>query len=316
MLFKNYPKSSPKSPIEIPLPTVAAAPAPSPLSRSGPACPVCEFAHTSPFRVVDGLDYFECLGCELIFAAPEALRAVEEGRFKRAYDESYWAREDHSAWQRSHGAALARIAEVFLYTRRPIRRFLDIGTGPGYLLDALSTYLPASKDLFWGVELFPPERHTSHPNFRHCGVADLEGRFDAGLCMEVVEHMTPRQVRRLGEDLAGVSEPDALYLFNTGMPRFVKSSDPDYLDPYRRGHVVSYSVKGLQALFQPAGFVVRPLRGKDWACVVEYRPTFSGQDLVDERIWTPDPSNARALKDPKMGELLYVLGLDAARAYR
>jgi len=283
---------------------------------SGPPCPVCEFPSSAPFRVVDDVEYFECLDCGSIVAAPDVLKAVEEGRFPRNYDERYWANEDRSAWQRSHGASLARVAEVFLYARRPIRRFLDIGSGPGYLLDALSTYLPGSKNLFWGVELFPPERHTAHPNFRHCGVGDLEGRFDAGLCMEVVEHMTPGQVRRLAQDLAKVSEPDAIYLINTGMPPYVKSSDPKYLDPYRRGHVVSYSLKGLQALFVPAGFVVRPLRGKDWACVVEYRPTVTGQDLVDERIWTPEPSNVRALKDPTMGEVLYVLGLDAARAYQ
>jgi SAM-dependent methyltransferase len=224
--------------------------------------------------------------------------------------------EDRAAWSRSHGPSLARVAEVFLYARRPIRRFLDVGCGPGYLLDALAAYLPASKDLFWGVELFPPAVHSAHPHYRRGGVAELDGVFDAGICMEVVEHMTPAQVRGLARDLAAVSAPDSLYLINTGMPAFVKTMAPDYLDPYRRGHIVSYSVKGIDALFAPAGFVTRRLEGKDWACLIEFRPTRTERKNVAERIWSPEPSNARALRDPQMGELLYVLGIDTARAYR
>lgn len=285
-------------------------------SLSLAVCPVCAALNSALFRVVEGVEFLECRACNCIFASSEVLAAVEEDRFARSYDATYWAREDRSAWARSHGPALARVAEVFLYARRPIRRFLDIGTGPGYLLDALSTYLPASKELFWGVERYPPERRSAHPNYRTCGLAELDGRFDAGLCMEVVEHMTPSQVAQLAQELAGVSEPNALYLINTGMPDHVKSSDPDYLDPFRRGHIMSYSVKGLAALFGPAGFAVRPLRGKDWACIAEFRPNTDRADPFEDRIWTASPDNVRALKDPIMGELLYIVGLDAARAYR
>ena len=283
---------------------------------SGPACPICRSPKSSPFKIVEGLTYFECAGCESIFVEPDILRAIEEGHFVRPYDEAYWASEDRAAWWRSYGPSLARVAEVFLCARRPIRRFLDVGCGPGYLLDALATYLPASKDLFWGVELFPPERHSAHPHYVRGGVADLEGVFDAGICMEVVEHMTPTQVRSLAKDLAAVSAPDSLYIINTGMPAFVKTTAPDYLDPYQRGHIVSYSVKGLEALFAPEGFATHKLAGKDWACLIEFRPTQTERKSVANRIWNPEPSNARALHDPQMGELLYVLGLDTARAYR
>jgi hypothetical protein len=234
----------------------------------------------------------------------------------RKYDANYWLREDNAAWQRSYGAGLARVAELFLYARRPIRRFVDVGSGPGYLLDALGVYLPASEGLFWAVELFPPERRTQHAQYVVGGLADLEGTFDAGLCMEVVEHLTPKMLRQLAKELAAKSGPDSIYLINTGMDKFVRGGNLNYLDPYVRGHIVSYSLKGMRCLFEPEGFSVLELPGKDWACLLEYRPSQPQQGSVDNRIWTPVEENRAVLHDSKMGNLMYVLGIDTARAYK
>jgi hypothetical protein len=72
----------------------------------------------------------------------------------------------------------------------------------------------------------------------------LESTFDAGVCIEVIEHLTPATLRTLVAQLAGRSRPGSLYLFNSGQPAFVEQEDPAYLDPHGRGHVVSYSIAG------------------------------------------------------------------------
>lgn len=279
-------------------------------------CPVCRGAEADVYTLIDRVPYFSCHSCGSLFADPAILRKMDRGVFIRKYDARYWAKEDAAARERSFGAALARVAELFLYARRPIRRFIDIGSGPGYLLDALARYLPASDGLFWGVELFPPEARTRHRNYVVGGLADMEGPFDAGLCMEVVEHLTPTMVRGLAKDLAAKSAPNSLFLINTGMAKFVRDGNTSYLDPYIRGHVVSYSLEGLREIFGPEGFDVLPLPGKDWACLLEYRPEPREEKPVDERIWSPVEDNRRALHDPEMGNLMYIVGMDAARAYK
>jgi hypothetical protein len=279
----------------------------------GELCSICKGA-LAPYREAGGVAYFECAGCGSLLAERSALDALDGGSFPRRYDESYWDSELGAARERAYGPALARVSEMLLYARRPVRRFLDVGSGPGFLLDALATYLPASKAIFWGVETYPPPTHTSNPRYVVGSIDSLPGTFDAGLCMEVVEHLTPRMVSSLGSSLATLSELDSIFLFNTALPAFVKSADPGYLDPYVRGHVASYSLKAMGVLLSPFGFRVSPLRGKDWAYVVEYRPT-SAEAPMEDRIWTALPENKQILADPEMGSVLYLLGLDAARAY-
>lgn len=278
----------------------------------GEQCSICR-GPLAAYREVSGVAYFECGQCGSLLADRSVLDAVDAGSFERPYDESYWRSELAAARERAYGAALARVSETLLYARRPVRRFLDLGSGPGFLLDALSTYLPVSRDVFWGVETYPPREHTSHPQYVVGSIDSLRGKFDAGLCMEVVEHLTPAMVSSLGLSLSKVSEPDSLFLFNTALPAFVKTDSPDYLDPYGRGHIASYSLEGMGILLSPFGFRVWPLPGKDWAYLVEYRPTSQAAPI--DRIWSAPPENKNILIDPEMGSVLYVLGLDTARAY-
>jgi hypothetical protein len=220
-----------------------------------------------------------------------------------------------SARERSYGTSLARVAEVILYARRPIRRFLDIGTGPGYLLDALSAYLPTSADRFHGIELFPPKEATSHQNFHVGEIASLKDRFDAGSCIEVIEHLTPTMLRGLLSQLAAKSEDDAIYVVNTGLPEYVNHEDRGYMDPTRRGHIVSYGLRGVSRLAEPLGFRVIPIPGKTWAFCLEFNSTQLDRHSIQDRIWSPVPENKAMLHDSRMGSLLYVLALDTARAY-
>jgi hypothetical protein len=220
-----------------------------------------------------------------------------------------------SSRERSFGSSIARVAESILFARRPIEKYLDIGSGPGYLLDALSFYLPTSKEKFFGVERYPPPAYTNNKNFIVGKICDMGSMFDAGCCIEVIEHLTPAMASSLFEELAIVSNPGALYIFNTCLPEYVSKHDPKYMYPIHRGHIVSYSLKAISLLSGKYGFEVKEVEGKGWAYIVEYKPTEPSQGRVVDRIWRPMPENKSILQDPISGSVCYSLGIEAARAY-
>jgi SAM-dependent methyltransferase len=281
-------------------------------------CPCCAWAELAHLRDVDSFPYFQCRRCEAIFIAPEHLDEIDAGRELRRYDLDYWTEELPAARERAYGSSLARMAEALYYARRPIRRFLDVGSGPGFFLDAVAKYLPRSAHVFYGVEKFPPpaDRRTVSPRFLVGDLSDLELTFDGGICVEVAEHLTPNMLRGLVTQLGGVSTEGALYVFNTGMPAYVLHEDPAYLDPVRRGHVASYSVRSLEYLLEGTGFSAFPIRGKTWAFVLEYRSSAEPGSDVTDRVWSPLAENLAILDDAEMGTVLRVLGRETVLAYR
>lgn len=140
--------------------------------------------------------------------------------------------------------------------------------------------------------------------------------FDAGCCIEVIEHLTPRMLESLVEQLAARSRNGSLYYFGSGQPAYVKTEDPEYLDPYRRGHIVAYAINGLEKIFQKYGFTIIPLPGRAWAFLAEFRRSErpSADELLS-RIWTALSENVQRLKDPEFGPLMYHIGIESARCY-
>lgn len=275
-------------------------------------CPVCVSQESGePFRVVDGFDYYSCNHCGSLFIEPGKLQAMDGGEVLRTYDQDYWREELRSARERSRSDGLVRSGEAILYARRPVKRFLDVGAGPGYLLDELSALLPARPDLFHAVEMFPPAEHTAHPNYRIGDAGSLTERFDAGVCVEVVEHLTPSMLKSVASSIARISNPDALWLFNTGMPDYVRHEDPGYLDPLGRGHIVSYGLIGLKHIFEPLGFRVSGLPGKSFAFIAEYQPTTDAPDFT-QRFYHPLDENKALLQE---GGIFYIAAFESARSY-
>jgi SAM-dependent methyltransferase len=280
-------------------------------------CPCCDRRRVRTFSQRSGFQYFACSDCAAIFIDPEVLAKIEDGRSLVRYDDAYWAAELPAARERASGPCLARAAEALYYCRIPVTRFLDIGTGPGYFLDAVERYLPTSAGLFYGVEKFPPpvDQRSSSKRYIVGDLGELDPRFDAGICVEVLEHLTPKMVRKLFTDLAHVATPGAMFLFNTGLPDYVIHEDPAYLDPLVRGHIVSYSVKSLRRLLAGLPFTIRPIRGKTWAFCAELDPSGDWAEDVSQRIWSPRPENVAILDDPIMGSVLKILGRETVAAY-
>lgn len=274
------------------------------------ACPVCETGRSRWHASIDGYEYFHCGDCGSLHIDSATLDAIDAGSSTRKYDETYWVEELRSARERAGGESLVRAAEAILYARRRVQRFLDVGTGPGYLLDALARQFPGHASVFHGVELFPPEEHSENPHYFIGSPGDLKGRFDAGVCVEVVEHLTPKMLRELARGLARISAPDSLWLFNTGMPDLVLTQDPGYLDPLRRGHIVSYGLPGIEHIFEPLGFRVSPVPGKNYAWLAEFQPTEASPDF-EWRIQNPLAENRKLLEE---SGLMFQAAFESARA--
>jgi GT2 family glycosyltransferase/SAM-dependent methyltransferase len=253
-----------------------------------------------------------------MFADPEFTRRVETGEVVN-YQSAYWDSEITAADERCFGTSVIRVAEVFRMCRIPIRRFIDIGSGTGALLDALDRLMPELSSVFWGIEAFPPsaERHSRHPNYRIGTLADLSGTFDAGICVEVIEHLSPDTLRRLAAELAQRATPGALFLFNSGQPGFVENHDPGYLDPLGRGHIASYSIAGAAHIFNSCGFNIIALPGRDWAFLAEYTAdrTAVDRDALFQRLWHPRRENIELLQSARFGPLIIGIGLEASRCY-
>lgn len=267
--------------------------------------------------VVDGVDYFQCSQCQTILAAGDFLRGAETGSV-RPYDDSYWKNELAAARDRCFGSSISRVAEVFYFARRPIKRFLDISSGAGFLLDALAELMPETRSTFWGIEPFPPpaEMQSKHENYKVGFLSSLEGSFDGGVCIEVIEHLTPNILRSMIADLATLSAPGAIYYFNSAQPSFVIERDKGYLDPHRRGHIASYSTAGLAPLFAEQGFTLHPFPGRDWGFLAEFgtvAPLTSETALT--RLWTPLRENTDLLKKGRFGHFVLAAGLEGARCY-
>jgi len=280
-------------------------------------CPACAIGTLHSLRQVEQVDYLRCDGCGTILAERGFLERTMAGN-ARTYDSTYWANELSATEERGYGASLIRLAEVFLYARRPIRRFLDVSCGAGTLLDASAELMPEIAHTFWGIEPFPPplEYRSPHPQYRQGFLCDLEGRFDGGTCIEVIEHLPPPILKRLLADLAAVSEPGALWYFNSAQPDFVLRDDPGYLDPYQRGHIASYSIEAMRHIAGAAGFTVHALPGRDWAFLLEYgvHPPQDSTALL-ARLWTMLPENRATLESAKFGRLLLAAGVEGARCY-
>lgn len=280
-------------------------------------CLVCNNKKVSFFKTVNVIKYFECIDCSSLFAEPEFVYQLQLNNSH--YDDSYWENETLASRERCFGSSINRVCEVFFYSRIPIIRFIDIGAGPGYLLDALSVLAPNYKNLFYGCELFPPpiQFRTQHENYKIGSVSDLEGKFSAGVCIEVIEHLPPNILKELISQLADVAEDGAIFYFNSAQPTFVKNVDPNYLDPLVRGHIVSYSLKGLRKIFAEYGFTLIELPGRDWCFLAEYKSKSGliGSEGLLTRLWTALPENTTVLKENGFGPLMHSIGLESARCY-
>lgn len=275
-----------------------------------PNCPVCETGESLPYTTIDGFAYLRCSSCGSLHIESSVLERMDAGETIRLYDETYWWEELKGARERAAGDGLVRSAEAILYSRRPVRRFLDVGAGPGFLLDSLGKQLPGYAHIFHGVELYPPQERSSHVNYFAGRLADLNSKFDGGVCIEVIEHLTPGMLAALAASLARISNIEALWLFNTGMSDFVMNEDPAYLDPLHRGHIVSYSLAGVTHIFEPHGFTIRALPGKSFAFVAEYQSPPDSPDF-EYRMYHPLAENKQLLEQSC---LLYLAAFEAARS--
>ena len=72
--------------------------------------------------------------------------------------------------------------------------------------------------------------------------------------IEVIEHLTPNMLKDMLLQLSKISNKGSLYIFNTGVPEYVLNEDFNYLDPTRRGHIVSYFTNAIRSITNNMNF--------------------------------------------------------------
>lgn len=282
------------------------------------ACPLCnKKSNLSVVKKLNEFSYRHCTDCDFIFIDNTVLAEIDNGKQVFQYQQEYWREELEAAKERSWGSAIARMSECLHYCKIPINRFIDIGTGPGYFLDAIDHFLPNSSDKFYGWEIFPPgkEFQTTHANYITHDLTGINIKFQAGLCMEVIEHITPKQVYDLMRNLRDKIDECACFIFNTGLVEYVLKEDMDYMDPIKRGHICIWSVKALNKLLNDLGYACYPIGKKTWAVAVEYKGNNNPNEIIPDRIWSMLPENRKILEDKQSGSVIRILGLESARAY-
>jgi hypothetical protein len=278
-------------------------------------CPICsKSSSTKDLQLQEFSTFLECVDCDFYFHKDRDTKKRADTA-PHEYSDLYWSDELAAAKERAFGVSIARAAEVFVLSKVPIRKFLDIGTGPGYFLDAIQKFLPDSITSFFGVELFPPspDDRTKHPGYR-LGWLDqfADSSIDGGICIEVLEHLRASDVRDLFSLLYTKASSGAAFMFNTGLTDYVRSEDVPYLDPVVRGHISIWSVKALRELISDLGWTITPIPNRTWAFLAE-KTTFVSSDF-SSRIWETLPENMEALCGAENSKLLYLLGRDSLRA--
>ena len=97
-------------------------------------CPICN-NKSEVYTNIENIDYFNCRSCDFIFIDLEFISKIDNGNSVVEYTENYWNNELKSAKKRAYDDVVGRMTELIYYAKRPIQTMVDIGTGPGYILD-------------------------------------------------------------------------------------------------------------------------------------------------------------------------------------
>ena len=278
-------------------------------------CPVCA-SLSNVYEKILGFEYFSCSGCGILHIDTTVLQEIDAGKQIVEYSPEYWAMELSAAEERSRSVGIIRLAEAIFLCRRSVQNVVDIGSGTGRLLEQFEGLLPNNVRRIWGVELFPPptDQRTKSAQYVVGTIGSMAPMmFDAGLCMEVVEHLTPSMVLGMLKEISARSNDGACYVINTGLADFVRKEQPDYLDPTRRGHIVAWTVAAFNILGEPFGLTATALPGRAWAFLLE--KTTNPAD-VESRLYAPLSENMCFLADGKDGmSLLSTAAAEAVRGY-
>lgn len=280
-------------------------------------CPICN-NKSELYTNIENIDYFNCRSCDFIFIDLEFISKIDNGNSVVEYTENYWNNELKSAKKRAYDDVVGRMTELIYYAKRPIQTMVDIGTGPGYILDFVDENMQNLSKILFGIEKYPPPKdlRTKSSNYFIGEIKDFNKKIDAGFCIEVIEHLTPKMYENLLSQLQAKANPNSIYLFNTGLSIMVKNGHNDYLDPLHRGHIVSWSLKALEIIGKKYGFVVREIRGKNFAFCLEYMPiNLNINEDITNRVWSPLKENLTLLESENLGSLLKTFGRSQVREF-
>ncbi len=129
-----------------------------------------------------------------------AKRDVTE-RFDRAYYQRFYYDHRTAVTNRAEMGARARLIAGFCdHLGQPVSSILDAGCGVGLLKAPLKKAWPRAK--YHGLEV--SEYLCERYGWQQVGIQDYRGRekFDLAICYDVMQYLTPAEVRRAVDNLA------------------------------------------------------------------------------------------------------------------
>jgi len=261
------------------------------------ACPLCVERNSSAqliFKNRDGIGFYKCLGCNLMFASPrfteESLLKIYEN--KAFADLSMYDKWSYEEWRQSSSRSYNIEQQKILLVKRYLpekSRLLDVGCGTGlFVLEANQ-----SDFLCEGIE----------PSMRLSGIcrnvlkvpvstAQIEDynpayKFNGIVIWDVLEHLYDpvRVLRRCRELLEpdgflflqvpnhkGISNSYKTHLYSLGLK---KNNFKHFGFPW---HVYSFDRKSLSVLSRQAGF--KPLLFESWSHLLKDGKTGSLSQII------------------------------------
>ncbi|RDV03138.1 class I SAM-dependent methyltransferase [Undibacter mobilis] len=192
------------------------------------------------------------------------------------------------------GKNIAASLQGFLAGRR---RVLDYGCGVGYLLPHLCAYAPE----VYGTD--PSEESVARTNERVSGIASFKGafltsdpvirdmKFDAIVCIEVVEHLDDAALDAVLADVRGLLAPSGVAIFTT--PNDENLSKNMILCPasgevfHRWQHVRNWNRESLPARLRAAGFSVDKVIETNMSVAVTKSPLGLLKRLLKQFLFKP-----------------------------
>ena len=258
-------------------------------------CAVCKANAAQRYRNVDGVGYLRCGACGSLFADPDFLAAEQLSSMPTTTGGMSCMRRGSAAsarrccaWRRRSRIVVCRSARSSISAPAPVGCSMHLR----HCCQRRSIGSMRSSSIRRPRRTAPAIRTTSSARWTAC-----DRTFDAGVCIEVIEHLTPTTLRSLVAQLAAVSRPGSLYLFNSGQPDFVEREDPGLSRSARpRPHRLVF------AALVPRASSGRPgsMSSRCPAAPGLFLPSSGRCSLVDAdaliaRLWHPVPENVSML---------------------
>jgi 2-polyprenyl-3-methyl-5-hydroxy-6-metoxy-1,4-benzoquinol methylase len=179
------------------------------------------------------------------------MTVAKKERFDKDYYERFYFDHRTAVTSQAEMDARGRLIAGFTdHVGQPVKRILDAGCGVGLLRKPLKKAWPKAEYVGLEVSEYLCERY----GWRHVGIQDFNARekFDVVICYDVIQYLTPAEVRRAVANLARVCR-GVLYFGALTKEDWEENCDQSRTDPAVMLRTGAWYRKALSKYFKHMG---------------------------------------------------------------